>query len=69
MTNRELEDALAILEFVTSVLALQLLFQSRMSSESETLLEDNDREERSTEERLLFIEERLCRLERYLGLY
>lgn len=68
MTNRELEDALAILEFVSSVLALQLLFQSRMDSESELLLEDNDRGERGIERRISFVEERLGRLERYLGL-
>lgn len=68
MTNRELEDALAILEFVSSVLALQLLIQSRMDSDSELLLEDNDRGEPSLEKRISFVEERLCRLERYLGM-
>ena len=68
MTNRELEDALAILEFVSSVLALQLLFQSRMGSDEEVLVEDNGREESNAEERISAVEERLCRLERYLGL-
>ena len=68
MTNRELEDALAVLEFVSSVLALQLLFQSRMDSDDESLIEDNDRGERSLEKRLSSAEERLYRLERYLGM-
>lgn len=68
MTNRELEDALAILEFVSSVLALQLLFQSRMGSDEEVLVEDNGREESNAEDRIAAVEERLCRLERYLGL-
>jgi hypothetical protein len=68
MTNRELEDALAVLEFVSSVLALQLLFQSRMGSESEELLENDGRGECGLEERISFMEERLCRLERHLGL-
>ena len=68
MTNRELEDALAILEFVSSVLALQLLFQSRMGSDEEVLFEDNGRKESNAEERISAVEERLCRLERYLGL-
>lgn len=68
MTNRELEDALAILEFVSSVLALQLLFQSRMGSDEEVLVEDNGREESNAEDRISAVEERLCRLERYLGL-
>lgn len=68
MTNRELKDALAALEFISSVLTLQLLIQSRMDSDSESLLEDNDRGERSLERRISFVEERLCRLERYLGI-
>ncbi len=68
MTNRELEDALAVLEFVSSVLALQLLFQSRMDSDDDSLIEDNDRGERSLEKRLSSAEERLYRLERYLGM-
>ncbi len=68
MRNRELEDALAILEFVSSVLALQLLIQSRMGSDSETLLEDNDRGEIGIERRISCMEERLSRLERYLGM-
>ena len=68
MTNRELEDALAILEFVSSVLALQLLIQSRMLSDGEFLIEDDGRGERSLEERISCIEERLCRLERYLNM-
>ncbi len=66
MTNRELKDALAALEFISSVLTLQLLIQSRVDSDSEFLLEDNDRGERRPEERLALMEERLCRLERYL---
>ena len=68
MTNRELEDALAVLEFVSSVLALQLLFKSRMDSDDDSLIEDNDRGERSLEKRLSSAEERLYRLERYLGM-
>jgi len=68
VTKRELEDALAVLEFVSSVLALQLLFQSRMDSDSESLIEDNDRGQQSLEMRISFAEERLCRLERYLGM-
>ena len=66
MTIRELKDALAALEFISSVLTLQLLLQSRVDSDSEFLLEDDERGQRSLEERLALMEERLCRLERYL---
>lgn len=66
MTIRELKDALAALEFISSVLTLQLLLQSRVNSDSEFLLEDDERGRRSPEERLALMEERLCRLERYL---
>ena len=43
MTIRELKDALAALEFISSVLTLQLLLQSRVNSDSEFLLEDDER--------------------------
>ena len=70
MTNQELEDALAIMEFVSSVLTLQLLIRSRTDSEEEMLTEDNAEKEitatRSLEERLAAVELRLSRLERRL---
>lgn len=69
MTNRELQDTLAMLELVSSVLAIQLLFQSRLSDgDNEALLIDNNRADNEVMVRLDEIECRLGRIERLLGL-
>lgn len=68
MTNRELQDTLAMLELVSSVLAIQLLLQSRLNdNDNDVLLVDNNREEDTVRLRLDAIEDRLRRLEARLG--
>lgn len=67
MTNRELQDMLAMLELVSSVLAIQLLLQTRLrDDDNDALLLDNDRATKSVEVRLDSIEQRLKRVEEYL---
>ncbi|MBQ8682571.1 MAG: hypothetical protein IJ510_02465 [Selenomonadales bacterium] len=68
MTNRELENTLAVLEFVSSVLTIQLLLQSRMGLDDDSFLEEEYRGTQDVEERLILIERRLERLEKWLGI-
>lgn len=68
MTNRELQDTLAMLELVSSVLAIQLLLQSRLQdNDDDALLVDNNRNRESIEVRLRSIEERLACVESQIG--
>lgn len=69
MTNRELQDTLAMLELVSSVLAIQLLLQSRFNDDGgEALLIDNNRADNELLVRFQEIECRLNRVERWLGI-
>lgn len=68
MRNRELEDTLAFLELVSSVLTIQLIAESRFGLDEESLVEEDYRGRQTMEDRLDSIEKRLERLERQLGL-
>lgn len=67
MTNRELQDTLAMLELVSSILAIQLLLQSRLQdNDNNALVIDNNRGQDEVALRLAGLEERLCRLEEWV---
>lgn len=67
MTNRELQDTLAMLELVSSILAIQLLLQSRLQdNDNDALVIDNNRGQDEVALRLAEIEGRLCRLEEWV---
>lgn len=67
MTNRELQDTLAMLELVSSILAIQLLLQSRLQdNDNNALVIDNNRGQDELVLRLARIEERLCLLEEWV---
>lgn len=67
MTNRELQDTLAMLELVSSILAIQLLLQSRLQDDDkDALVIDNNRGQDEIVLRIEEIEKRLCRLEEWI---
>ena len=68
MRNRELEDMLALLELISSILTIQLIAESRFGLNEESLVEDEYRGEIGAEDRLCSIEKRLERLERQVGI-